>query len=95
MCKTRGAGGDVVRSKPGVGELGWRGGVEWSGFGIGVGGLWGVGGLGVEQQGWGGATLHTTSGSSVCGQGGCQALGLWIAGDCLRGAWGEAEEEDE
>lgn len=27
-------------------------------------------------------TLHTTSGSSVCGQGGCQALGLWIAGDC-------------
>lgn len=81
MCKTRGAGGDVVRSRPGVGELGW------SGFGIGVGWGW---------WGWGwGVVLHTTSGSSVCGQGGCQALGLWIAGDCLRGVWGEAEEEDE
>lgn len=32
------------------------------------------------ELGVGGAALHTTSDGSVCGQGGCQALGLWIAG---------------
>lgn len=32
------------------------------------------------EGGGGGAALHTTSDGSVCGQGGCQALGLWIAG---------------
>lgn len=59
---------------------------------------WGGVGLRLElggDGGGGGVVLHTTSGSSVCGQGGCQAMGLWIAGDCLRGVWGEAEEEDE
>lgn len=73
MCETRGAGGHVVRSEPGVGKLGWRGGVEW---------VWDrrIGGGGTAGLRKGG--LHTTSGSSVCGQGGCQALGLWIAGDC-------------
>lgn len=71
----------MVRSEAGFGELGWRGGVEWvwdrSWVGMG-GGTAGVGG----EEGGGVGTLHTTSGSSVCGQGGCQALGLWIAGDC-------------
>lgn len=28
----------------------------------------------------GGVSFRTTSGSSACGQSGCQALGLWIAG---------------
>lgn len=84
MRETRGAGGRVVRCKPGVGEAG-AGGVErvWDQS-------WGGGGRVGGQRGWG--SLCTTSGSSVCGQGGCQALGLWIAGDCLRGVWGEAEE---
>lgn len=62
--------------------------VSWGGVGLGLE-------LGGDGGGWGVVVLHTTSGSSVCGQGGCQALGLWIAGDCLRGVWGEAEEEDE
>lgn len=56
MSKPRGVGGDVVRSKAGVGELGWRGGVGlgselggdggWNGRGGGVGGL----GLPCTQQ---------------------------------------------
>lgn len=74
MSKPRGAGGDVVRSEAGVGELGWRGGVGW---------VWDRSWVGVEMGAGGlGGTLHTTSGSSVCGQGGCQAPGLWIAGVC-------------
>lgn len=51
MSKPRGAGGDVVRSEAGVGELGWRGGVGWGGAGLGSE-LGGDGGVGVEQQGW-------------------------------------------
>lgn len=71
----------------------WRGGV---GLGLelgedGVGGF----GWGCNNRAEGGGTRQATSGSSMCGQVGCQALGLWIAGDCLRGVWGEAEEEDE
>lgn len=56
------------RSEPGVGGLGRREGVErvWNRR------------MGGELCG--GAALHTTSDGSVCGQGGCQALGLWIAG---------------
>lgn len=61
-----------LKSKPGVGELGW------CGFGTGK----------RVEMGVGGGPLHTTSGSSVCGQGGCQTLGLWIAEEC-------GEEEDE
>ena len=81
MSKPRGEGGYVVRSKAGVSEMGWCGGVGWAwdrswvGMGVGTEGV-------VVFSGVGGLTLHTTSGSSVCGQGGCQALGLWIAGDC-------------
>lgn len=71
MCNPRGAEGAVVRNKAGAGEL------RWGGFGIGAEG-------GERGGGW---TLHTTSGSSACGQGGCQALG-WIAGDC----WGDCGE---
>lgn len=71
-----------LEARQGVGELG----VAWQGrFGIGAGWGWGwnsrVGGVG--------GTLCTTSGSSVCGQGGCQALGLWIAGDC----WGDCGQK--
>jgi len=54
---------------------------------------WGDGGGDGSLGGVG--TLHTTSGSSLCGQGGCQALGLWIAGGLLRRMWVEAAEEDE
>lgn len=41
-----------------------------------------MGGDGVGGGGGGGVVgpLHRTSGGSVCGQGGCQTLGLWIAG---------------
>lgn len=77
MSEPHGVGGDVVRSEAVVGELGWCVGVRWGVFGIGEWvGLSGGGGDG------GGGVLQTTSGSSVCGQSGCQALGLWIAGDC-------------
>lgn len=43
--------------------------------------------------GVGAGCLHTTSGGSVCGQGGCQALGLWIARGLFRAI--AAEEGDE
>lgn len=71
MCETRGAGGDVVLEAS-QGLVGWGAVKGWNGFGIGE---W-VG----SWAGGGGAALHTTSDGSVCGQGGCQALGLWIAG---------------
>lgn len=45
MSEPRGAGGDVVRSSAGVGELGWRGGVEWVWVRRWVG-------MGVDQQRW-------------------------------------------
>lgn len=58
------------RSEP-EGLVGWgqRRGLDWVWN-------WRMGGDGV---GWGGV-LHRTSDGSVCGQGGCQTLGLWIAG---------------
>lgn len=85
MCKKRGAGGEMWLEA-------WQGGV---GLGLELGedevGVLGGG----ATTGVAGGTQQATSGSSMCGQVGCQALGLWIAGDCLRGVWGEAEEEDE
>lgn len=65
------------RSEP-EGLVGWGGVGGWTGFGIGE---W------VRTEGWAWvgmflaeAPLHRTSDGSVCGQGGCQTLGLWIAG---------------
>lgn len=57
------------RSEP-EGLVGWGSVEGWTGFGIGE---W------VGMEGGVGA-LHRTSDGSVCGQGGCQTLGLWIAG---------------
>lgn len=89
MSKLNGDWGDVVRSKAGVGELGWRGGVGWSGFGIGAGWGWGWnsrgGGVGGRLNKW---QFSVWSGwLPSTGPLDCRRL--------LRGLWGEVEEEDE
>lgn len=45
-------------------------------------------GSGSGRRGIRGVLLRTTSGSSACGQSGCQALGLWIAGLGVGGGGG-------
>lgn len=90
MSGARGAGGDVVRSKAEVGELGlaWRGGV---GLGSELGGD-GGGTAGVAVL-WVGAA-HNKWQFSVW-SGWLPSTGPLDCRGLLRGLWGEAEEEDE
>lgn len=83
----------MVRSKAGVSEMGWCGGVWWAwdrswvGMGVGTEGVvvfWGVGGL----------TTHNKWQFSVW-SGWLPSTGPLDCRGLLRGLWGEAEEEDE
>ena len=80
----------MVRSKAGVGELGWRGGVEWvwDRSWVEMGG--GTAGVGVGGR----YSAHNKWQFSVW-SGWLPSTGPLDCRGLLRGLWGEAEEEDE
>lgn len=87
----------MVRSMAVVGELGWRGGVEWvwdrSWVGMG-GGTAGAVVFGGWWGGWGEDSAHNKWQFSVW-SGWLPSTGPLDCRGLLRGLWGEAEEEDE